>query len=74
MTSQGRLNERTTQSLEYIQSMLGQLRNMAQAEQAEMIAYLIEMAYTETSDVLRGHRPLQMDRSRSDMGKRDSAA
>jgi hypothetical protein len=37
--------------------MLGQLRGMAEAERCDMLAYLIEMAYLEASDVLRGERP-----------------
>ena len=37
--------------------MLAQLRTMAEAEQCDMLAYLIEMAYLEASDILRGERP-----------------
>jgi hypothetical protein len=80
MSKSKRLTEKNVQSLEYIQSMLGQLRTMAQAERADMVAYLIEMAYTETSDVLRGQRPLELApptagrNSDGDMKKRDSAA
>lgn len=44
-------------ALDYIQSMLGQLRNMAEAERCDMLAYLIEMAYLEASDIVRGERP-----------------
>lgn len=45
-----------TKNVEYIQSLLGQLRDMAAAERCEMLTYLIEMAYVEASDVLRdGH-------------------
>ena len=46
-----------TDTLDYIQSMLGQLRNMAEAERCDMLAYLIEMAYVEASDIVRGERP-----------------
>jgi hypothetical protein len=45
------------ETLDYIQSMLGQLRIMAENEQCDMLAYLIEMAYVEASDVVRGERP-----------------
>lgn len=44
-------------NLDYIQSMLGQLKDMAEAEGCDMLAYLIEMAYFEARDVMRGARP-----------------
>jgi hypothetical protein len=37
--------------------MLGELRNMAMAERMDVLAYLIEMAYVEASDIVRGERP-----------------
>ena len=40
-----------------MQSMLGQMRTMAEAERCDMLAYLIEMAYVEISDIIRGDRP-----------------
>lgn len=46
-----------TDNLDYIQTMLGQLRVMAEAERCNMLAYLIEMAYVEASDIIRGERP-----------------
>jgi hypothetical protein len=49
--------KRRTETLDYIQSMLGQLRKMAETEDCDMLAYLIEMAYVEASDVVRGERP-----------------
>lgn len=49
--------KRHTETMEYIRSMLGQLRTMAEAERCDMAAYLIEMAYLEVSDILRGERP-----------------
>ena len=58
-----------TDTLDYIQSMLGQLRNMAEAERCDMLAYLIEMAYVEASDIVRGVRP-----SRISEQKRNSSA
>jgi hypothetical protein len=48
---------RRTETLDYLQSMLGQLRQMADAERLDMLAYLIEMAYIEASDIIRGDRP-----------------
>jgi hypothetical protein len=48
---------RRSETLDYIQSMLGQLRTMAQAERCDMLAYFIEMSYVEASDIIRGERP-----------------
>ena len=53
-------NRRRTETLDYMQSMLGQLRTMAEAERCDMLAYLIEMAYVEASDIIRGERPLRI--------------
>ncbi|WP_367714830.1 hypothetical protein AB2N04_12750 [Nitratireductor sp. GISD-1A_MAKvit] len=44
---------RPTDTIDYIQSMLGQLRTMARLERYDMLAYMIEMAYIEASDVVR---------------------
>lgn len=41
----------------YIHQMLAQLRLMAEYERCDMLAYLIEMAYVESGDILRGSRP-----------------
>ncbi|MBO6716651.1 MAG: hypothetical protein JJ913_01705 [Rhizobiaceae bacterium] len=61
-------SSRRTDTLDYMQSMLGQLRHMAEAERCDMLAYLVEMAYVEVSDIIRGERPLRVH------DKRDSAA
>jgi hypothetical protein len=53
-------NSRRTETLDYVQSMLGQLRQMAEAERCDMLAYLVEMAYVEVSDIIRGERPLRI--------------
>ena len=47
--------QRRLDSLQYVQS----LREITQAERCDIIAYLIEMAYVETSDVIRGERPMR---------------
>jgi hypothetical protein len=57
---QQQLNRRRTDTLDYMQSMLGQMRTMAHAERCDMLAYLIEMAYVEVSDIIRGDRPLRV--------------
>ena len=54
---QSQPGRKRTDTLDYIQSMLGQLRNMAEAERCDMLAYLIEMAYVEANDIVRGERP-----------------
>ena len=43
--------------LDFIQSMLAQLRGMAEAERLDMLSYLIEMAYFEANDQIRGDQP-----------------
>jgi len=43
-----------------MQAMLGQIRTMAKVERCDMLAYLIEMAYLEVSDIIRGERPLNI--------------
>lgn len=51
---------RRTETLDYIQAMLGQLRTMAESERCDMLTYLIEMAYVEVSDIIRGERPARI--------------
>lgn len=63
------LGRRRTEALDYLQTMLGQLRTMAEAERCDMLAFLIEMAYMEVSDIIRGERPLRVADE-----KRDEAA
>lgn len=59
--SQGRLEKaRTEQNIAYIRQMLGELRGVADGENAEMLCYLIEMAYLEAGDILAGSRPLTL--------------
>ncbi|MCX7305343.1 MAG: hypothetical protein NTV73_13570 [Hyphomicrobiales bacterium] len=54
---QGKKREET---LDYIHSMLGQLRIMAKGEDCDMLAYLIEMAYVEVNDIIHGERPSRL--------------
>jgi hypothetical protein len=57
--SQGKLeNARTEQNIAYIRQMLGELGTVARNENADMLCYLIEMAYLEAGDVLAGSRPV----------------
>ena len=62
---------RRTDTLDYMQAMLGQLRTMAEAERCDLLAYLIEMAYVEASDIIRGERPARVRQQGS--GRRDVA-
>lgn len=62
-----------TAALDYMQSMLGQLRKMASSERCDMLAYLIEMAYIEATDILRGDRPARHATALGE-NKRHSAA
>ncbi|QND52722.1 hypothetical protein HB779_12995 [Phyllobacterium sp. 628] len=41
-----------TENARYIQQMLGELRGMAKINRLDMLAYLIEIAYIESSDLL----------------------
>lgn len=56
----------STETLEFIHSMLGQLRRMSAGERYEMLTYLIEMAGTEANDLLRGVRPSRVRREQGD--------
>ncbi|MEW7006897.1 hypothetical protein [Lentilitoribacter sp. EG35] len=47
------------ENLAYIHSMLGELRKVADAEGADMLCYLIEMAYIEAGDIKSKLRPLK---------------
>jgi hypothetical protein len=49
--------KKRTDTLDNLQQMLGELRIMAEAERYDMLAYLLEMAYIEASDIIRGQRP-----------------
>lgn len=49
-----------TDTLDYLQSMLAQMRLMAESEGHHLLAYLIEMAYLEATDAMRGERPLRI--------------
>ena len=61
--------ERRLETLNFIQSMLLQLNQMASSERFDMLAYLIEMAYIESGDTVREARPHRLD-----IQKRNSAA
>jgi hypothetical protein len=64
----------TREKLIHVHSMLRELRTIVEAERCDMLAHLIEMAYLESGDILRGSRPLRSGRASgiriaSDRGK-----
>ena len=60
-SSRGNLEKaQTEQNIAYIRQMLGELGTVARNEKADMLCYLIEMAYLEAGDVLAGTRPLNV--------------
>lgn len=65
---------RRTETLDYLQSMLGQLRAMAEAERCDMLTYLIEMAYIEASDIIRGERPVNVKQAKVQQAIRKDAS
>ncbi|MGV3551869.1 MAG: hypothetical protein ACO1PQ_19015 [Rhizobium sp.] len=58
-------NGPSRENIAYIRQMLAELAHVARNERAEMLAYLLEMAFTEASDLLS---------ERSVKGERDSAS
>lgn len=67
MVSDGKMenggDDPTRKNLAYIRMMLGELRQVAERERADMLSYLIEMAYVEAGDVLEGKRALSVTRN-----------
>ncbi len=50
----------TAENIAYIRQMLAELRSVAYQEGADMLCYLIEMAYVEAGDIQAGRRPLSV--------------
>ena len=57
------------QKLEYLRSLTLELRAIAQSERCEMVAYLLDMAYLEICDILRGERLANADRAQAHLEK-----
>jgi hypothetical protein len=55
------------ENIAYIRQMLAELAQVARNERADLLAYLLEMAFTEATDLLS-------DRSGSVKGDRDQTA
>ena len=49
-------NKSRADTLDYIHSMLGQLKMMAETESCDMLAYLLDMARIEAGDVMHAER------------------
>lgn len=58
-------NEGTRENLAYIRQMLAELRQVANREGADMLCYLIEMAYVEVGDIQSGRRKLSIREERN---------
>lgn len=50
----------TSANITYISEMLSELRTVAISEGADMLCYLIEMAYIEAEDIKAGRRKLSV--------------
>ncbi|RYC17613.1 hypothetical protein [Ciceribacter ferrooxidans] len=57
---------RVRENVAYIRQILGELRNVAQREGADMLCYLIEMAYLEAGDIQAGRRGLSVRHGQRD--------
>ena len=54
------------EAIAYIRQMLGELHQVARNEGADMLCYLIEMAYVEAGDVHSGRRPRSFSHGQRD--------
>jgi hypothetical protein len=53
-------HEKSMENIAYVRQMLGELRQVAGREGAEMLCYLIEMAFVEAGDIQAGRRSLSI--------------
>ena len=60
-TDTGTNKQSVHENIAYIRQMLGEMRQVARSEGADMLCYLIEMAYEEASDIQSGRRSLSVD-------------
>ncbi len=63
---------RTAETIAYIRQMLAELRASAHREGADMLCYLIEMAYIEAGDIQAGRRSLSVGHNKRDPSARMS--
>jgi hypothetical protein len=57
-TGASKKDAQAREKIAYIRQMLGELRGVATNEGADMLCYLIEMAFAEAGDILSGKRQL----------------
>ncbi len=57
----GKTSRQTHDNIAYIRQMLGELRGVASGEGADMLCYLIEMAFVEAGDIQSGKRQLSIN-------------
>ncbi len=62
----GLRESRSAGNLAYVCQMLAELRQVASGEGADMLCYLIEMAYVEAGDIQSGRRPRSLARREGD--------
>ena len=48
----------SSENIAFIRQMLGELRQVAEKEGADLLCYLLEMAYVEAGDLQAGRQPL----------------
>ncbi|OJG00280.1 hypothetical protein AX760_11035 [Pararhizobium antarcticum] len=63
MNGAGKTNRQTQDNIAYIRQMLGELRGVASNEGADMLCYLIEMAFVEAGDIQEGKRQLSIQQA-----------
>lgn len=51
------------ENIGYVRQMLGELRSISSANGAELLSYMLEMAYVEAGDIQAGARPLSIRKS-----------
>jgi len=52
--SEGHISAVAKEQISYVRQMLAELTQVARAQQAELLVYLLEMAFTEATDLLTG--------------------
>ncbi|WP_275790698.1 hypothetical protein [Pararhizobium gei] len=57
-TGASRKDVKEQENIAYIRQMLGELRGVASHQGADMLCYLLEMAFVEAGDILSGKREL----------------
>ncbi len=64
-TLESALRDTSRQNVANIHSMLRELKTIAEVERCDLLTHLLEMAYLESGDILRGLRPLRSNKTGS---------